>query len=113
MWAAEASECAGEQAKFWEYHDKLFDEWRGENVGAFSKPNLKRFATELGLDGESFGACLDSGKYHEKVMQEKDEGMSQGVISTPTVIINGQLIKGRLPFERYETVIEEELSKAQ
>ena len=57
-WAAEASECAEDQGRFWDYHDKLFDEQRGENQGAYSKDNLKRFAAEIGLDTDRFDSVL-------------------------------------------------------
>ncbi|HHH41140.1 MAG TPA: hypothetical protein ENK56_03960 [Chloroflexi bacterium] len=92
-WAAEASECANEQGRFWDYYDKLFEEQSGENVGTFSKENLKRFAAELGLDTERFNQCLDSGRYQTKVQQELIEGRQKGVRGTPTLFVNGQLIE--------------------
>ncbi|MFN4218152.1 MAG: DsbA family protein [Candidatus Bipolaricaulia bacterium] len=94
IWAAEAAYCAAEQGGFWAYHDKLFANQRGENRGAFSKPNLVRFARELGLKTEDFQTCLDSGRYRQKVQDETREGQAQGVNSTPSFIINGQLIRG-------------------
>jgi len=92
-WAAEASECANEQGRFWDYYDKLFEEQSGENVGTFGKENLKRFAAELGLDTERFNQCLDSGRYQTKVQQELIEGRQKGVRGTPTLFVNGQLIE--------------------
>lgn len=92
QWAAQAAECANEQGKFWDYHDKLFNSQKGENDGAFSKPNLKGFAVELGLDTAQFNQCLDSGKYATKVRQETLEGQQAGVRGTPTLFVNGQLI---------------------
>jgi len=65
IWAAEASECANDQGKFWEYHDKLFENQHGENQGDFSIDNLKRFAQELGLDTQSFNLCLDSREHED------------------------------------------------
>ena len=59
QWAAEASECAADQDKFWEYHDKLFASQSGENQGAFNKDNLKQFAADLKLDTAAFNECLD------------------------------------------------------
>ena len=50
VWAAQASECAADQGKFWVYHDLLFDKQTGENVGTFTKENLIAYAKELGLD---------------------------------------------------------------
>ncbi len=94
VWAAEAAYCAAEQGGFWAYHDKLFASQRGENLGAFSKPNLVRFARELGLKTEDFQRCLDSGRYRQKIRDELREGEAQGVTSTPSFIVNGQLVRG-------------------
>ena len=70
QWAAEASECAADQDKFWEYHDKLFASQNGENQGAFNKDNLKQFAADLKLDTAAFNECLDSGKYTQAVQEQ-------------------------------------------
>ncbi|MCL6641702.1 MAG: DsbA family protein [Candidatus Bipolaricaulota bacterium] len=94
LWAAEATYCAAEQGGFWAYHDKLFANQRGENRGAFSKPNLVRFARELGLKAEDFQICLDSGRYREKVQDDIREGQQRGVNYTPSFIVNGELIRG-------------------
>lgn len=94
IWAAEAAYCAAEQGGFWAYHDKLFANQRGENRGAFSKPNLVRFARELRLKEQDFQACLDSGRYEQKVQDEMNEGEQQQIKSTPSFIVNGQLVEG-------------------
>ena len=108
-WAAEAAECANEQGRFWDYHDKLFLEQSGENVDTFRKENLKRFAAELGLDTEQFNQCLDSGKYAAKVQEEILEGHQRGVRGTPTVFINGQRFEGSLDYPSLRGAIEAEL----
>src|SRR5581483_3425295 len=87
--AAAAAECAGDQGQFWAYHDKLFAEQAGENRGAFSKDNLKRFGADLGLDQASFNACVDSDRYLSAVRAETREGRRLGVRSTPTLFVNG------------------------
>lgn len=87
--AAQAADCAGEQGRFWDYHDKLFVEQRGENTGVYSKDNLKKFAVAIGL-APSFNACLDSGRYVADVKAERDEGTRKGVKGTPTVYVNGK-----------------------
>lgn len=81
--SAEAARCAGEQGKFWEYHDYLFDHHNGENQGTFSDPNLKSFAQTLALNTSQFDTCLDSGKYTQAVMDETNAGTSAGVEGTP------------------------------
>jgi protein-disulfide isomerase len=106
VWAAEAARCAGDQGRFWEYHDKLFAEQAGENRGTFSSDNLKRFASELGLDTGSFGGCLDSGKYREEVLSEVEEGRAQGVSSTPTLFVNGRKLEGVARYDELREIIE-------
>lgn len=92
QWAAEAAECANAQGRFWDYYDKIFKEQNGENVGTFVKENLKRFAADLSLDTGQFNACLDSGKYTDKVRQETREGQLAGVRGTPTIFVNDRLV---------------------
>ena len=110
-WAAEASECANEQGGFWDYYDKIFEEQAGENVGAFSRDNLKRFAVELGLNTEQFNQCLDSGKYRDKVQQEVAEAQRLGVRSTPTLFVNGELIERGADYQVLQAAIETALNR--
>ena len=105
-WAAEASECANEQGRFWDYHDKLFDEQSGENQGAYSKDNLKRFAADLGLDTGQFNECLDSGKYRSVVQDEIGEAQQRRISSTPSVLVNGQLVQNWNNYQALQAAIE-------
>lgn len=112
LWAAHAGECAAEQGRFWDYHDKLFTSQAGENRGAFSKSNLKRFAKELGLQEEAFNACMESGRYLEAIKSEFDEGNRLGVRATPTFFLNGnKIVEGARPFQAFENAINNELIK--
>lgn len=106
IWAAEASECANEQARFWDYHDKLFEEQAGENQGAFSRDNLKRFAAELGLDSAQFSECLDSGKYESQVRDEFGEAQQRRINSTPSILVNGQLIQNGSNYQVLQAAVE-------
>jgi len=106
QWAAEASECASEQDKFWEYHDLLFEKQSGENQGAFSKDNLKKFAAEMGLDQKKFDDCLDSSKYASVVTGQTSFAQQLGVQSTPSFIVNDQPVIGAQPFESFQKLIE-------
>ncbi len=108
LWAAEAAKCASEKDRFWEYHDKLF-----ENQGRvkFSKANLKRFARELGLDARAFDECLDAGRYVEAVRRETKEGQDKGVNATPTLFINGRELRGVPSWAELRRIIEDELKK--
>ena len=107
--AAQAAECANEQDRFWDYHDKLFAEQSGENSGAFSEENLKRFAGELELNTQQFNECLDSNKYQSKVQQEIAQAQRLGIRSTPSVFVNGQLIEKGSNYQALQTAIESAL----
>ncbi len=111
LWAANAARCAGEQDKFWQYHDYLYSNQSGENQGAFSKDNLKSFATALGLNTEKFNACLDSEKYTDLIQKETKAGSEAGVQGTPASFINGTLYPGALPTATFTKIIDDELSK--
>jgi protein-disulfide isomerase len=105
QWAAEAAECAGDQDKFWEYHDYLFSHQNGENQGAFSKDNLKGFAADMGLDTKAFNTCLDSGKYTQFVQDQANIAQQLGVSSTPTFALNGQPV-GSVSFDEFKQKID-------
>jgi protein-disulfide isomerase len=104
-WAAEAAECASEQGKFFEYHDKLYASQAGENRGAFSKDNLKKLGADLGL-ATSFNACVDSGRYAQVVRDDTKVGEGRGVQATPTLFVNGRKIEGAATFEQLRTIID-------
>lgn len=105
-WAAEAAECASDQNKYWEYHDKLYNSQSGENQGAFSKDNLKKFAQDLGLEMKAFSDCLDSGKYTSLIQADTQASSAYGVQSTPTFLINGQPVVGAQPFGVFQQTID-------
>jgi protein-disulfide isomerase len=107
--AAEASECAADQDAFWVYHDRLFEAQQGKNRGAFSTENLKRYATELGLETEIFAACLDSGLHTRTVREESRAAARLGVRNTPSFLINGQPLLGAQPFDVFKRYIEVDL----
>jgi protein-disulfide isomerase len=104
--AAEAARCAGDQGKFWEYHDYLYENQKGENEGHFSNDNLKLFAKTLNLDTEVFDKCLDNGKYSEEVNNSRLEGANAGVNGTPKgfILKDGVLIGTVDGAESYTTV---------
>jgi len=104
QWAAEAAECAADQNKYWEYHDKLFASQNGENQGAFSKDNLKKFAADLGFDTTAFNSCLDSGKYTQQVQSDTQMAQQIGVQSTPSFLVNGTPLVGAQSIERFEEI---------
>lgn len=105
QWAAEASECANEQGKFWEFHDRLYASQAGENRGAFSKDNLKRMGEGLGL-GPSFAACVDSGRYAQTVRDELKVGQDRGVKATPTLFVGDRKIEGAATYDQLKAVLD-------
>ena len=104
--AAEAAECAHEQGKFWEMHDKLF-----ENQASLSVANSKKWAAELKLDTKKFNDCLDKGTYAEEVAKDFTEGQAAGISGTPGFFVNHQIISGAVPFEVFKAAIDAELAK--
>ncbi|MCM2339072.1 MAG: DsbA family protein [Burkholderiales bacterium] len=92
--ASEAALCAGDQNKFWEFHDYLYSNQKGENKGNFSDTNLKSFAKTLGLETAAFDQCLDSNKYNETVSLSRDEANKSGVSGTPKgyILKNGKVV---------------------
>lgn len=109
-WAAQAAECADKQGKFWQYHDYLYSNQQGENQGAFSRENLKRFAIQLGLDAKKFNSCLDSEEFLQEINKDTADGRAAGVSGTPTTFINGRPVVGALPLSEFERIIEEALA---
>ncbi|MFQ5658716.1 MAG: DsbA family protein, partial [Candidatus Methylomirabilales bacterium] len=107
--SAQAADCAGEQRKFWEYHDKLF---ASKGLFGLTNQRLKGHAREIGLDGEVFDRCLDSAKYAQKVEGETGIGLALGLRGTPAFFINGRLLVGAHPFETFQALIEQELKRA-
>lgn len=91
--AANASMCANEQGKFWEYHDYLFANWNGENQGSFSDKRLIAFAEALGLDMAKFNDCFNANRYKDVIDKDLADGNQAGVSGTPSVFVNGQILK--------------------
>ncbi len=106
QWAAEAAECANEQARYWDYANYVLSHQAGENVGAFSKANLTTFAQKVGLDTAQFSACLDSGRNTLAVKNETAQGQARGVTRTPTFFVNGQKIEGLLSAQKFGQLLD-------
>lgn len=104
--AAEASECAAEQGKFWEMHDKIF---AANEAGTMSVEKWKTEAKNLKLNTGKFNDCLDSGKYADRVSQMMAAGSAAGVEGTPATFVNGELVSGALPLAQFKTMIDAQL----
>jgi protein-disulfide isomerase len=104
--AAEASACANEQGRFWEFHDRLF-----ANQSKLAAADLKQHAAELGLDAAAFNACVDGRKYRGDVDADMATAEALGVSGTPHFFINGRPLSGAQPFENFKAIIDEELAR--
>jgi len=96
--AAEASECAAEQGKFWEMYHKLFAD---SKIGQLNKEKYKKDALEIGLDTAQFSECLEAEKYKDKVLTQMLEGKNIGITGTPTSFINQEPLPGAYPLEDF------------
>jgi protein-disulfide isomerase len=105
--AAEAARCAGDQGKYWQYHDTLY-----MNAPKLSRDDLKAYAKEVGLNAESFDQCLTSSKHKVGVLQDLAEGAKLGLTGTPSFFINGREISGALPLESFSAIVDDELARA-
>ena len=103
--AAEASLCAADQGKFWEYHDVLF-----KNQKKLEPTDLKAHATEVGIDSQKFGQCLDSGDKKKAVDADQQAGLQAGVGGTPAFFINGIFLNGAQPIDEFKKIIDGELA---
>jgi protein-disulfide isomerase len=90
--AAQASGCANEQGRFWDYQDFLYANQKGKRQQQ-TADDLKRYAAAAGLDMEKFNPCLDSGKYATTVSNDTDAAERLGIDSTPTIFVNGQRVE--------------------
>lgn len=109
--ASIASECAGDQGKFVEYGDTLFEnqeEWSQEEA---PEAIYDKYAKNLGLDVAEFKTCMTDGDFGYKIDQHMVEGAEFGVSGTPAMFINGQMVSGAVSFEELKAIIDEELAE--
>lgn len=109
--AAEAALCAGDQNKFWEYHDLLFNNqnlWSGIDNDV---PVFEKLADGLGLDANKFKQCLTGGKYTTTIAKDVAAGDKKGVNGTPTLEIGKQEVVGAQDYSVFQKAIDTELKK--
>jgi protein-disulfide isomerase len=105
--ASQASRCAGDQGKFWEYHQNLLSQ-----PGDYQEPELLERGKSLGLDEAKLGACLASDRFDAAIIEGRRIGTAAGVNSTPTFFINGQKFRGARSLEAFSAVVDAELARA-
>jgi protein-disulfide isomerase len=106
--SAEAAHCAGDQGKFWEYHDLLYN-----NQSRLDVNSLKERAATAGLDAERFQVCLDSGKFRTVIDSDLQSGSIAGITGTPTFFINGVILTGAQPVSAFADIIDSELKRTE
>lgn len=99
--AALASECASEQGKFWEMHDKIY-----ANQDKLSAATLSTWAKEIGLNMSKYDSCVSSNKYSERIQSDMQLGSQSGVDGTPATFVNGELVSGALPYASFKQLID-------
>jgi len=107
MPAAIAAECAGEQGRFWEFHDRLFAKPK-----ELDEQHLQAYAAAEQLDVASWDSCVESKRPEQKIVADQAFLISKGAVGTPAFFINGRYLGGAQPIDRFKTLIDEELAKA-
>lgn len=108
--AAEASYCADDQGRYWEYHDEIYKNWAGERTGWINRESLSKFATTVSLDLEQFNKCLDDEKYNQRVLDNEKFGLDVGIRATPSFLIikDDKIVKieGNQPVSVFRQVLD-------
>lgn len=99
--ASEAGECAQEQGKFWEFHDKMY-----QNQAFLSEDAFVDYAQELNLNVTQFKSCMSSGRHAQEVLLDYEDGVEAGVRGTPTFFINGNRIPGAIPSDILDAIVQ-------
>lgn len=111
--AANASMCALEQGRFWDYHDMLYGNQNGENLGGFADKRLVAFANSLGLDMKAFDSCFTENRYKAEIDKDLKDGGTLGVTGTPSLFVNGKIVNpGYIPsFDDVKKAVDTALGK--
>lgn len=106
--AAHAAACAGDQDRFWEMHDALFNGFNDWALGAARNPRgvYERYAETIGLDVNTWGTCYDDETHREEILAHKRYGIARGVNSTPTFVIGDRLVAGALTYDRFKAFVD-------
>jgi protein-disulfide isomerase len=110
--SANASMCAMEQDRFWDYHAILYaNQGAAENSGAFSDKRLQAFAESLNLNMTAFNKCFSADKYKADIQADLQKGQAAGVTGTPSIFLNGKLLSsGYMPYDQIKAAIDAALA---
>jgi len=108
---AEAAYCAGDQGKYWAYHNELYSNWAGERTGWINYDSLNQFAKSVNLELDEFTSCLDEHKYNQKVLELEKFGKEIGIDATPSFLIFNDKkiikIRGNQPIDVFRQAIDD------
>ena len=109
--AAEASYCAEDQGKYWQYHDELYKNWGGERTGWITRDSLNQFAITVNLDLKEFNDCLDNHTYKDRVNTHYQFGKELGIDATPSFLVFNEdkiiKIRGNQPLKVFLKTFDE------
>ena len=109
--AAEASYCAEDQEKYWQYHDELYKNWGGERTGWITRASLNGFAETIDLDLNEFNDCLDNHAYKDRVITHYQLGKELGIDATPSFLVFNEekiiKIRGNQPLDVFLKTFDE------
>ena len=105
--------CAADQGRFWDYHQMLYENWKGENEGNFSNSRLKAFAESLNLNMDEFEACFDENRFKDEINADMAAGQGMGASGTPSVFVNGKIVSpGKVPsYEEIKAAVDAALNQ--
>ena len=104
--ASEAALCANGQGKYWEYHKKVFAS------PSLTEETLKQIAKDVGLDAAKFDTCMKNHEFAKEIDKDLEDGQAVGVNGTPAFFINGRMLSGAQPFEKFKELIDTALAEA-
>jgi len=108
---AEAAYCAGDQGKYWAFHNELYSNWAGERTGWINYDSLNQFAKSVNLELDEFTTCLDEHKYKQKVLELEKFGKELGIDATPSFLIFNDKkiikIRGNQPIDSFRQAIDD------
>jgi protein-disulfide isomerase len=110
--AAQASECAKEQGKFWDYFNILFTNQGTEGSGVFNDNRLKTYAAAVKLDTNKFNTCLSSNKYAQQVVDDETKAQDLSLSGTPALLVNNQLVQNPVDYTVVKAAIDAAIAAA-
>jgi len=106
--AALAAACAGDQGKYWDMHDRLFQgqfDWNGQATDNPRKV-IRKYADEIGLDGAKYEQCMENETHRPRIQASYNYAVQMGVGSTPTFVIGGKMYPGSLPYDEIKRLVD-------